>query len=289
VLPDDQQSLVERYTEESVAFIQANRSRPFFLYLAHNAVHFPVYPGKKWAGKSPHGIFSDWVEEVDWSVGQVLDAVRKQGLAEKTLVIFTSDNGGTPRSVNTPLRGHKATTFEGGVREPTIAWWPGQIPAGTETDAITGMFDVLPTFAALSGGKVPTDRKIDGANIWPQLAGQKDAKPAHETFYYYRGLRLEAVRHGDWKLQIAPPAAAQNQGMPFQAKLYNLRTDIGESKDVIADNPEVVKKLQELVAAMKDDLGLTGIGPGCRELGKVKDARPLIDRDGKVRPGFEPK
>ncbi len=277
VLPDDQQSLVEIYVTESLAFIEANKAKPFFLYLAHNAVHFPIYPGKKWAGKSPHGIFSDWVEEVDWSVGQVLDAVRKHGLAERTLVIFTSDNGGTPRSVNAPLRGHKGSTWEGGMREPTIAWWPGQIPAGTQTDAITGMFDVLPTFAALAGGKVPTDRKIDGANVWPQLAGVKDAKPAHETFYYYRGLKLEAVRHGDWKLQLGE-----------QPKLYNLKTDIGEKTDVAAANPEIVKRLQGLAEAMKDDLGLDGPARGSRELGKVKNARPLIDRDGKIRPGFEP-
>src|SRR5262245_56123995 len=196
VLPEDQQSLVELYTAEALSFIAANRSKPFLLYLAHNAVHFPIYPGKKWAGKSPHGIFSDWVEEMDWSVGQVLDAIRKQGLSDRTLVIFTSDNGGTPRSVNAPLRGFKASTYEGGMRVPTIAWWPGRIPAGTETDAITGMFDIMPTFAALAGGKVPADRKIDGANIWPHLAGVKDAKPAHETFYYYRGLWLEGVRHG---------------------------------------------------------------------------------------------
>src|SRR5262245_46646013 len=108
VLPDDQQSLVELYTAESVDFIKANEGRPFFLYLAHNAVHFPIYPGKKWAGKSPHGLFSDWVEEVDWSVGQVLDALRKHGLAEQTLVLFTSDNGGTPGRVNAPLRGYTA-------------------------------------------------------------------------------------------------------------------------------------------------------------------------------------
>jgi arylsulfatase A-like enzyme len=290
VLPDDQQSLLELYTTEAVDFIAANKSKPFFLYLAPNAVHFPVYPGKKWAGKSPHGLFSDWVEEVDWSVGEVLDAVRKRDLSDRTLVIFTSDNGGTPRSVNAPLRGHKATTFEGGMRVPTIAWWPGKIPAGTETGAVTGMFDVLPTFAALAGGKVPADRKIDGADIWPHLAGVKGAKPAHETFYYYRGLRLEAVRHGDWKLQIASPDKKDDpKGPPFKAKLYDLKADVGESKDVAAENPDVVKKLEKLVEAMKDDLGLDGIGRGCRELGKVKDARPLIDKDGKVRPGFEPK
>lgn len=286
VRPDDQQALVELYTREAVQFITANKSRPFFLYLAHNAVHFPIYPGKKWAGKSPHGIFSDWVEEVDWSVGQVLDAVRQQGLSERTLVIFTSDNGGTPRSVNAPLRGHKNSTHEGGIRVPFLAWWPGKIPAGTQSDAITGMFDILPTFAALAGGKVPTDRKIDGMNIWPQLAGDKDARPAHETFYYYRGLQLEAVRHGDWKLQIAAPTGKAASITP---RLYNLRNDIGEAKDVAAANPEIVAKLQGLAAAMKDDLGLEGLGRGCRPLGKVKNARPLIDQEGKVRPGFEPR
>jgi arylsulfatase A-like enzyme len=151
------------------------------------------------------------------------------------------------------------------------------------------MLDVLPTFAALAGGKVPTDRKIDGADIWPHLAGVKGAKPAHETFYYYRGLRLEAVRHGDWKLQIASPDKKDDpKDPPFKPKLYDLKADVGESKDVAAENPEVVNKLEKLVEAMKDDLGLDGIGRGCRELGKVKDARPLIDKDGKVRPGSEP-
>lgn len=285
VLPDDQQSLVEIYTTEATRYIAAHKEKPFFLYLAHSAVHFPIYPGKKWAGKSPHGIFSDWVEEVDWSVGQVLDALRDQGLAERTLVIFTSDNGGTPRSVNAPLRGFKGTTFEGGVRVPTIAWWPGKVPPGTTTDAILGMFDVLPTFAALAGAKLPADRKLDGVDITAHLQGVKDAKPAHETFYYFRGLRLEAVRHGDWKLQVASPA---KKAKGFQRQLYNLRTDIGESTDLEATNPEVVRQLEGLIAAMKDDLGVDGIGPGCRPLGKVKDARPIIDRDGKVRPGFEP-
>lgn len=287
VLPDDQQSLVEIYTTEAVDFITKNKDKPFFLYLPHNAVHFPIYPGKKWAGKSPHGIFSDWVEEMDWSVGQVLDAVRKQGLADRTLVIFTSDNGGTPRSVNAPLRGHKASTLEGGMRVPTIAWWPGKIPAGTETDAVLGMFDILPTFTALAGGKAPAERKLDGVDIWPHLAGVKDAKPAHETFYYFRGLILEAIRHGDWKLQIV--AGAKKDDAPFKPRLYNLKTDIGEAQDVAAANPEVVKRLTGLAEAMKDDLGVVGPGPGCRELGKVKDARPLIDTDGKIRPGFEPK
>jgi len=284
VLADDQQALVEIYTDEAVQFIANHKSSPFFLYFSHNAVHNPLFPGKKWAGKSPNGIYSDWVEEVDWSVGRVLDAVRENGLAGNTLVIFTSDNGGTSRAVNAPLRGNKGSTLEGGIRVPTIAWWPGKVPAGTECDAITGMFDILPTFAALAGGKVPADRKIDGANIWPQLAGDATAKPAHETFYYYKGFRLEAVRHGDWKLQLPGEKTPADE-----AKLFNLKTDIGEATDVAAQNPDAVKQLQALVADMKGDLGSDGTAPGSRELGKVEHAEPIIGYDGKIRDGFEPK
>lgn len=283
VMPDDQQSLVEIYTDEALQFIAKHKTAPFFLYLPHNAVHFPIYPGKKWAGKSPNGIYSDWVEEVDWSVGRVLDALREQGLAERTLVFFTSDNGGTQRAVNAPLRGFKGSTLEGGMRVPAIAWWPGKIPAATACDAVTGMFDILPTFATLAGGQVPTDRKIDGANIWPQLSGEVDAKAAHETFYYYRGLRLEAVRHGDWKLHL--PSEKKPSEKPM---LYNLRTDIGEAIDVAAANPSIVAQLQALVASMKDDLGLDGPASGSRELGKVDNAQPIMAYDGKVRVGFDP-
>ena len=150
----------------------------------------------------------------------VLDAVREHGLADHTLVIFTSDNGGTPRAVNRPLRGHKGSTWEGGMRVPTIAWWPGHVPAGTASDAICGMFDILPTFAALAGGNIPGDRKLDGVNIWPLLAGEPNAKPAHEVFYYYRGLQLEAVRDLEWKLVLAndadnaAPTLPQNRAQP---------------------------------------------------------------------------
>jgi arylsulfatase A-like enzyme len=281
VLPDDQQSLVEIYTDEAVKFIAEKKSAPFLLYLPHNAVHFPVYPGKKWAGKSPHGIYSDWVEEVDWSVGRVLDAVREHGLAGRTLVIFTSDNGGTPRGLNSPLRGHKGSTLEGGVRVPTIAWWPGKIPANTATGAITGMHDILPTFAALAGAALPTGRKLDGADITPQLTAAPDAKPAHETFFYYNGLRLNAVRHGDWKLQISEGRAPDAKAKEFTPQLYNLRTDIGETNNVAATNPEVVAKLQALIATMKEDLGTEGITPGSRELGRVENPKPLIPHDAK--------
>lgn len=289
VLPDDQQSLVEIYTQEALAFIEAHRQQPFFLYLAHNAVHFPIYPGKKWAGRSPHGIYSDWVEEVDGSVGQVLDAVRAAGLAERTLVLFTSDNGGTPRAVNRPLRGNKGSTWEGGVRVPMIAWWPGMVPAGTSSDAICGMFDVLPTLASLAGAALPADRKLDGADLRGVLQGDPAAAPPHEAFYYYRGLELEAVRDREWKLVLPKPrqGAAGERGKKTPTLLYNLAADIGETTDVAAEHPEVVARLQSLVAAMESDLGTQGPAPGSRRLGRVEHPEPIIHYDGSIRPGFE--
>ena len=278
VLPDDQQSLVEIYTDEGIKFIAEHKSEPFFLYMPHNAVHFPLYPGKAWAGKSPNGIYSDWVEEVDWSVGRILDTLRENGLAERTLVIFTSDNGGTPRAVNTPLRGNKASTWEGGMRVPTIAWWPEQIPADTKTDAIAGMLDILPTFAALSGGKLPTDRKLDGANIWPHLTGKSMSKPAHESYFFYSGLTLQAVRHGDWKLHLATSGDGKKK-KESTAQLYDLKNDIGESKNIIVDHPDKVAQLRAMITIMKDDLGLDGPAAGSRELGQVDNPKLLIEFD----------
>ena len=277
VLAQDQTTLVARYTEEAVKFITENKAKRFFLYLPHNAVHFPLYPGAAFQGKSQNGLYGDWVEEMDWSVGRVLDTVRDLGLANNTFVLFTSDNGGTPRAKNTPLRGHKASTWEGGMRTPTIAWWPGKIPAGTTSDAITGMIDVLPTLVTLAGGTLPTDRKLDGANIAPLLFGEPNAKPVRDSFYFYRGLKLEAVRSGSWKLHLE------------KGELFHLESDIGESNNVAAANSDVVAKLRAIADAMKEDLGIDGIGPGCRPLGKVHNAQPLINHDGQIRAGFEAK
>jgi arylsulfatase A len=289
VKPDEQQAIVETCTTAALKFIRSNQGKPFFLYLPHTAVHFPLYPGKQWAGKSPHGYYSDWIEEVDWSVGRVLDTLRELKLAERTLVIFTSDNGGTTRGLNTPLRGNKASTWEGGMRVPTIAWWPGKIPAGTSHDGICGMFDLLPTFAKLAGGKVPADRKLDGADIWPMLSGGPEVKSPHDTFHYFRGLRLEAVRQGDWKLRLAGvDVGGKNKNAPVGPQLFNLAEDIGESTNVADANPDVVKRLQTLADAMKSDLGTDGVGPGCRPLGRVANPQPLINREGKIRDGFAP-
>lgn len=277
VLAQDQTTLVTRYTDEAVRFLTDNKAKRFFLYLPHSAVHFPLYPGAAFQGKSKNGLYGDWVEEMDWSVGRVLDTVRELGLASHTLVLFTSDNGGTPRAKNTPLRGHKASTWEGGIRVPTIVWWPGKIPAGTSSDAITGMMDVLPTLVTLAGGSLPTDRKLDGTNLAPLLFGEPDAKPVRDVFYFYRGLKLEAVRSGSWKLHLE------------KGELFNLETDIGESNNVAATHADTVAKLRDLAGQMKDDLGLDGIGPGCRPLGKVSNPQPLINPDGQIRAGFEAK
>jgi arylsulfatase A len=276
VKPEDQTRLVELYTEEAVRFIRARKAGPFFLYLAHNSVHFPLYPGDAFRGKSGNGLYGDWVEETDASVGRVLEELRTLGLAERTLVLFTTDNGATPKGSNRPLRGHKGTTLEGGMRVPTIAWWPGRIPAGTETDAVAGMMDVLPTAARLAGAAIPADRKIDGLDLWPALSGRAGAK-GHEAFYYYRGLKLEAVRSGPWKLHLE------------KGELYDLSKDPGESENVAAANGPAVERLRGLAERMRDDLGLDGIGPGCRPLGKVEQPKPLIGHDGTVREGFAPK
>lgn len=281
VSPEGQNRLTERYTDEAVKFILEHKDNPFFLYLPHTAVHVPLHPGDQFRGKSANGRYGDWVEEVDWSVGRVLETVRAAGLAERTLVIFTSDNGpwltqGADGGVAGPLRGGKGGTFEGGVREPTLAWWPGKVPAGTSVDAIAANYDFLPTFVKLAGGSVPTDHPIDGRDISPLLLGQTQESP-HEAHYYFSGNVLQAVRSGPWKLAIARqnenrgnavPALAP-AAKPFKPTLYNLDSDIGERLDVAAQHPDVVKRLKALIARMDADLGITKLGPGVRPPGRV--------------------
>ncbi len=281
VTPEGQNRLTERYTAEAIRFVREHKERPFFLYLPHTAVHVPIHPGEKFRGRSPNGLYSDWVEEVDWSVGQVLDTVRDLGLEQRTLVIFTSDNGpwltqGTNGGTAGPLRGGKGGTFEGGVREPTIAWWPGKVPAGGSNDEIAANFDFLPTFVKLAGGKLPTDGQIDGQDISPLLLGRTQESP-HEAHFYFSGNALQAVRSGPWKLAIARQSenrgkAAENEteaNQPFTPTLYNLDSDIGEREDVAGQHPEIIKKLRDLVAKMDADLGTNKLGPGVRPPGRV--------------------
>lgn len=270
----EQVELTRRYTDKAVQFIRGHRNQSFFLYLAHTAVHFPHYPAKPFAGKTSNGLLADWVTEVDASVGEVLAAVRELGDGN-TFVIFTSDNGGSTGggSSNAPLRGAKATTWEGGIRVPTIVWWPGRVPAGTSSDAITTMMDILPTLARLAGARVPTDRRIDGVDVWPVMAGLP-GPPPRDIFYYFGGFFLAGVRSGPWKLRVNG------------TELYNLADDIGETSNVAAAHPEVVARLKALVDTMRSDLGSEQIGPGCRALARVANPQPLIAHDGTVRAGF---
>jgi arylsulfatase A len=259
---EGQQTLTARYTEEAVRFIQTQRDKPFFLYLPHTAIHFPLYPSKAFYKQSKNGLVGDWIEEVDWSVGQVLETVRSAKLEGQTLVFFTSDNGGTSRSVNTPLRGNKGSTWEGGMRVPTIAWWPGKIPPGSATEEITSMMDLLPTIARLAQAELPA-RKLDGGDLWPILAGQPKAASPHRVFYYYRGLKLEAVREGSMKLHLAAPASDGKAGKGSAAKtsvqLYDLTQDIGEARDLAASQPETVSRLMDLARQMEGTWGWTGL------------------------------
>lgn len=281
--PKDQDKLTALYTKTAVQFIRDNKERPFFLYLPHTAVHVPLHPGEKFRGKSDNGLYGDWVEEVDWCVGQVMAEVRKLGLQDKTLIVFSSDNGpwlakGTNAGNAGPLRGGKGGTYEGGVREPTIAWWPGKIPPGTVCDAVAANFDLLPTFVHLAGGTVPSDHKIDGKDITPLLLGQTTESP-HEAHFYFASTCLQAVRSGPWKLAIVPQYEgvghytdiSPDLSKPLQPRLYNLDEDIGERHDVAAQHPDVVARLESYIREMDGDLGASRKnGPGVRPPGRVE-------------------
>jgi arylsulfatase A len=286
--PADQDKLTEMYTNEAIQFIREHKDGPFFLYLAHTAVHVPLHPGAKFKGASSNGTYGDWIEEADASTGRVLDALRELKLDANTLVVYSSDNGpwltqGKNGGEAGPLRGGKGSTFEGGVREPTIAWWPGRIKAGATTDAVAGNIDLLPTFVNLAGGAVPTDRKIDGADISPLLLGTSK-ESAREAHYYFDGNQLQAVRSGPWKLAVARQFERNGkikENLPrlvkrFTPTLYNLDDDIGETTDVADKHPDVVKRLQEYAAKMDADLGATGTGPGVRPPGRDPSPKPLL-------------
>ena len=251
--PADQHTLTRRYTEEAVRFIRDNRERPFFLYLAHNQPHLPNFASPAFRGKSPRGLYGDAVEEVDWSVGQLLDALRELALDRRTLVIFTSDNGpwlgyGLGSGSAGLLRGGKGSTWEGGVREPAIAWWPGTIAPGRVSTALASTMDIFPTAVELAGGQMPGDRAIDGVSLTPVLRGQREQ--VRDVMFYYQGTRLLAVRKGQWKAYVAQPsstAPAQPQagaGRPTPGALYDLHQDPSEQFDVAAAHPDVVAALE---------------------------------------------
>lgn len=268
-LNPDQSKLTTWYTERAVKFIEANKQRPFFLYVPHAMPHVPLFVSEKHAGKSERGLYGDVIREIDWSVGQILQTLSKLSLDENTLVIFTSDNGpwlsyGTHGGSARPLREGKGTAWEGGVRVPCVMRWPGKIQANSECSELAATIDVLPTIAKLVGAELPA-RKIDGLDVTSLLLTDA-AKTPHEAYWYYWGDGLHAIRSGKWKLHfphnyvhVDLPGENGLPGKLSQPKtelaLYDLENDIGELDDVSAQNPEVVAKLTALAEVAREDLG----------------------------------
>ena len=287
----DQDKLTTDYTERAVRFIENHKKEHFFLYFPHSMVHIPLGVSEKFKGKSMQGFFGDVMMEVDWSVGEIMKALERNGLEKNTLIIFTSDNGpwlnfGNHAGTTGGLREGKGTSWEGGQRVPCIMRWPGVIPAGDICSRLACAIDILPTLAAITGADLPKN-KIDGVNILPLMLGDKTASPRHELYYYYQSNSLEGVQRDYWKLVL--PHTGQTyrgykpgaDGWPGptgretvkEPQLYDLRRDPGEWYDVAAWYPEKVKELQALAEEARKDLGDDIIkipGANRRKAGTVK-------------------
>ena len=291
--PAKQETLTKRYTQEAVNFIRRHKDSPFFLYLPHTAVHTPLRGGDEFFGESANGLYGDGVEEVDWSTGELLNTVRELGLERDTIVIFTSDNGATSAGSNAPFAGGKAQILEGGMRVPCIMWGPGRIPAGTKCDKVATAMDFLPTFARMAGTQEPQDRKIDGRDIGSLMRGEPGAESPHEAFYYYFMSQLQAVRSGKWKLHLAlDPKLVTWTGRPTgtaKAQLYDLSADPGELTNVIAEHPDVVRRLTELADRARKDIGDYQVkGAGARPTIRVAEPKPLSVPESARLPFPEP-
>lgn len=293
VTPDDQTQLTTSYTRRAVAFIEKSKEKPFLLYLPHSMVHVPLFVSERFKGKSGAGLFGDVMMEIDWSVGEIMNALDRKGLAKNTLVIFTSDNGpwlsyGEHAGSAGIYREGKGTCWEGGTRVACIMRWPGEIPAGTESDAMFMSIDLFPTIAGLIDAKLP-DHPIDGKNVWPLITGQQGAKNSHDFYaFYYENNQLQAISSADgkWKLQLphryrslptdVPKAEGgtpvkYKQVVLDQPELYDLYTDPGEKMNVIDRHPEIAAKLEGYAERIRAELGdsLTKrTGSGIRETGR---------------------
>jgi arylsulfatase A-like enzyme len=288
-LNPDQSRLTTAYTDHAVHFIARNKDRPFFLYVPHAMPHVPLHVSARHRGKSSRGLYGDVIMEIDWSVGQVLAALKQHGLDERTLVVFTSDNGpwlsyGDHGGSAGPLREGKGTSWEGGVREPFLARWPGRVPAGAVCREPAMTIDLLPTLARLAGATLPK-LPIDGRDVGPLLTGAPGARSPHEALFFYWGRELQAVRSGRWKLHF-PHAYRTLGGNPGgtggkpvkygDAKtdriLCDLETDPGETLDASAKHPDVVARLEQLAERARADLGDSASkreGMGVRPAGTV--------------------
>lgn len=250
-------TLTPRYTEQALRFIDQSKDAPFFLYMPHTYPHIPLAASDRFRGKSPHGLYGDVLEELDWSVGEIVGRLKKHGLDRDTLVMFSSDNGPWYQGSPGGLRGRKGTTYEGGVREPFLARMPGRIPAGKVCGGLSSTMDILPTVAKLCGAKLP-ERALDGIDIWPLLSGRQPSID-REMLLYFDNVYLQCARWNNYKLHIArynsavyspaPSGGRVNLPLPHP-ELYDLRADAEESYDVSAAKPEVVKEMQKRIEAL---------------------------------------
>jgi arylsulfatase A-like enzyme len=273
VTADQQAELTARYTQRAVDFIQRHQDQPFLVYLPHTMVHVPIYASKRFEGKSGAGLYGDVVMEIDWSVGAILDCLRRLELDDDTLVIFTSDNGpwlsyGDHAGTAGPLREGKGTMFEGGYREPTVMRWPGKIPPGTTCDELASTIDILPTVARLIGAELP-QQKIDGKDIGPLMFAQPGAQSPHDAFWcYYGGGQLQAIRDRRWKLHFphsyrtlsGRQGGTGGQPVDYDSAeigmaLFDLKSDPGETMDVANMHPEIVDRLKKLADMARNELG----------------------------------
>lgn len=274
----DQSQFTTQFTERTIQFIQKNKSKPFFVYLAHPMAHVPLFVSDKFKGKSHQGLYGDVMMEIDWSVGQIMKTLKELNLEEKTLVIFTSDNGpwinyGNHAGSTAGLKEGKGTTFEGGQRVPCLMVWKDVISPGTVNNNLIAGMDILPTIAEIADAPLPS-KKIDGVSILPLLKGENVDSPRKSFYYYYRNNNLEAVQDGQWKLVFKHNGRTYEKfepgkdGMPgevnenseIEAGLYDLRRDPGERYNVLEFNTEIVKKLEKIASEARNDLGddLTG-------------------------------
>jgi arylsulfatase A-like enzyme len=289
-LNPDQTQLTTNYTEKAVEFIERNKQKPFFLYLAHSMPHVPLHVSDKFKDKSGNGLYGDVTEEIDWSVGQVLNTLKRLNLEENTIVVYTSDNGpwllyGDHAGSAKPFREGKGTSFQGGYCVPCIMRWPGKIPAGESCAELAVTFDLLPTFAKLVGATLPSDHVIDGRDIWPLMHGEPGAKTPHDVFFAYWSHELQAVESGKWKLHFAHtythPNPAGHGGQPgkysrepLKLSLFDLEKDVSETTDVSAENPDVVARLTALADKCREALGDSGtkqVGNEVRDCGHLAE------------------
>ncbi|MEE8177514.1 MAG: sulfatase [Acidobacteriota bacterium] len=258
--PVEQTTLTERYTEEAVQFIRKSKHHPFFVYLAHSMPHVPVSASENFSGRSRRGLYGDVVETIDWSAGRILETLKEEGLDENTLVVFTSDNGPwvplPPRMLQENLiqrwdagssgllRAGKGSTYEGGVRVPFVARWPGRIPNGRVSAEMASVMDIYATFINLAGAEIPTDRTVDGRDIMPLLAGEGTSP--HDFLFYFRGKTPEAVREGKWKLRLSRHRREDlAEDEPLTPELFDLDTDPSEMYNLAEENPRIVARLTE--------------------------------------------